>query len=592
MQRLVRLTVVPAQRIPCVALMVATFCLLFVPAACAHRPLASDPGNIADSEPDQNYNQQEEDFIRTPPGFDKPGQRQVAQGADVGRIQVRIVDSDTGEPTPCRVNIVGTDGNYYEPSGLPLEQFNSHNTGCHVYNETHPPSRYFGWHFYAPGDFEVDVPAGNVRIEVWKGYEYRPVSEEVIIDAGSQREVEINLERTAPMEQENYYSGDTHIHLDRRTEEDDRLALDLMEAEDINYGFLLCMNDPRSYSGRMQRQEWPQLQGFGPDSIRTRGKYGIASAQEYRSKEYGHICLLMHDRLVLEGANFNPNEWPVFGVVGGMTRQHGGFAFHAHGGYSREIYADYLQQATDGVELLQMSHYRGIGLAGWYRILNIGYRFPAIAGSDFPYVRALGDCRTYVRSSSQPDFAQWVQLAAEGRSFFTSGPLLLLQVDGKHPGDTLQLDSSEPREVEVSVRTRCEVTSVQFLDLVVNGKTVERWKLPQGAEQRGKWHERNKTITLDQPSWIAARAHGITKTGRVDAEAHTNPVYVYVDGKKPFNREDVGWLLEKLDGEIEALKEREFPEKNRAVEFFERSRARLAGMTGPSSAEKSDVDAH
>ena len=230
--------------------------------------------------------------------------------------------------------------------------------------------------------------------------------------------------------------------------------------------------------------------GSGPKSTRTRGVYGIASGQEYRSKEYGHICLLMHDRLILEGASIDPNQWPVFGVVGELTRERGGHSFHAHGGYSREIYADYVQQATDGVELLQMAHYRGIGLTGWYKILNIGYRFPAVAGSDVPYTRAAGDCRTYVYSGVRPTFSQWVDLASEGRSFFTTGPLLLLEVDGKRPGEIIDVRSGESRKLSVKLRVRCNVTPVDHLDLIVNGAAVGDWNLPQGAGNMGVWHER------------------------------------------------------------------------------------------------------
>jgi len=544
----------------------------------AHPQPAVNQGKLADGEPDQSYNKQEEAFIRTPPGFERAGQRKQAVGAETATLQVTIVEHATDRPTPCRVNVIGPDSNYYEPQKNPLEPFNAQNTGCHRNGETHAPSRYYGWYFYTTGEFEVHVPAGDVRIEVWKGYEYRPVEKTVHIAAASRKSVEIELRRTAPMHELDYYSGDTHIHLNRRNEEEEELALDLMEAEDIGYGHILCMNDPATYSGGMERQEWPQHQGFGPSSVRTRGIYGIASAQEYRSKKYGHICLLMHDGLVLEGATVNPNNWPVFGVVGKMTRQLGGYSFHAHGGYSLEIYADYVQQATDGVELLQMAHYRGIGLSGWYRILNIGYRFPALSGSDFPYTRALGDCRTYVYSKVRPNFSEWAGQAAEGRSFFTTGPLLLLEVDGKHPGDIINLKGSQPKQLNVQLQVRCEVTPIQHLDLIVNGNTAQRWTIPHGDGNKGTWHKRQFEIAVEEPSWIAARAYGISRTRRSDAEAHTNPVYVYREESTPFQAVDLDWLVERLERQIDALKQRSFPEKEQALGFFQESHRRLLEM--------------
>ena len=140
----------------------------------------------------------------------------------------------------------------------------------------------------------------------------------------------------------------------------------------------------------------PQLRGLGKASVRRRGETWIASGQEYRSSTYGHLNLFWRDDLVLEGQKVNANNWPLYGALGRETRQQGGFAIYAHGGYAQAIYADFVQKNVDAVELLQFGVYRGIELADWYHILNIGYRFPCVGASDYPACRKLGDCRTYV----------------------------------------------------------------------------------------------------------------------------------------------------------------------------------------------------
>jgi len=546
------------------------------------RPPAWDPGQLANRSPNQQYNEKEEAFIHTPFGFHKPGKPLVATGK-TAVLHVTVIDRATGKPTGCRVNVVGPDGNFYEPVVNPLAPWSRQKI---AYGETHGPSRYYGWYFYSNGEFQVTVPVGAVRVEVWKGNEYRPQNKTVETIEDGSHEVKLQVARTVSMQELNYYSGDTHIHLDRRSEADDERALDLMDAEDIQYGFLLCMNDPRTYSGGMGRQEWPQSNGFGSNSVKTRGIHGIVSGQEYRSKTYGHICLLMHDHLVLEGMTVDPNRWPVFGEIGRRTRKLGGYSFHAHGGYSKEIYADYVQQSTDGVELLQMAHYRGIGLTGWYQILNIGFRFPALAGSDFPYVRALGDCRNYVYHARRPTFAQWTRAAASGHSFITTGPLLLLEVDGHQPGDTIELNGPKTHSLNVRMQVRSEVTPVNYLDLIVGGKTARRWTLPQGEENRGQWHEFQHQLTVDGPTWIAARAHSLSVTGRPDAEAHTNTVTIHQDGKKPYSAKDLNELLKQLDERIHELKERDFPEKEQAVRFFEKSRQHLLELRAAHESNK------
>jgi hypothetical protein len=413
-----------------------------------------------------------------------------------------------------------------------------------------------------------------VRLEVWKGYEFRPQHLSTHVAAGGTRSVTVAVSRTLPTVEAGYYSGDTHIHLQRRTRADDEHILDLMAAEDVGTGCILCFNETNQYSGVMDRQLTPQERGFGPASVKSRGPYAIASGQEYRAATYGHILLLMHSRLVQAEQNLDSNNWPVFGLVGAETRKLGGWSFHAHGGYAREIYADFAQRATDGVELLQFAEYRGIGLRGWYRMLNVGYRFPALGASDYPFCRALADSRTYVWAPARPDPADWVRLAAQGRGFFTTGPVLLLEVDGRRPGENLSRSGKGPHRVRALVRAHCEVAPVTHLELLVNGTPVRQLTVPPAAGL-GNWLELDEEVELTGPAWLAARASSAGPTGKPDAEAHTNPVYVYVDGKAPYQQDDLDWLLQQLQGQSDEVEKRSFEEKPRVLEFFERSRKEL-----------------
>lgn len=508
-------------------------------------------------------------IFQQPAGFNVPGQPAVAEGPETGTLRLTITDTATDAPTFCRVNVIGSDGNYYEPSDNPLSPWSLHRLGN---RDGKGPFRYFGWFFYTSGECSVRVPAGLVRVEVWKGFEYRPVMTSTRVAAGANRELNLTLSRTLPAETWGYHGGDTHIHLSRTSDEEDARVLDLMEAEDIRVGYILCMNEPRSYSGTMDRQLWPQTQGFGPNSVRERDGYQIASGQEYRANTFGHICLLMHNRLVLDGENTDPNNWPVFGDVGRETRDLGGYSFHAHGGYGKEIYADFAQRLTDGVELLQFAEYRDISLRGWYKMLNIGYRFPGVGACDYPYCRALGDCRTYVHLDRDSTPLTWAKAAAQGKSFFTTGPLLFLEVEGQRPGAVIDLP--RPQELSVTLRCRCEVTPVTNLELIVNGQTVRTLSVPAQVGQ-GQWLELAETLAITEPSWIAARAFSSDPQGRPDAEAHTNPVYIDVDGQRPFNREDLDWLIDRLDERIAFHAERDFPEREQVLAYFQRSRKEL-----------------
>ncbi|MGE0378339.1 MAG: PVC-type heme-binding CxxCH protein [Planctomycetaceae bacterium] len=539
----------------------------------------------------------DEALLFTPAGFEGIGEPRVASGADVGRLKIVIRDGATGEPTPCRVNVVGPDGHYYEPAAHDLKPFSLTGVWPKSGWGNRPgkaPVRYFGRYFYTTGGATVDVPAGTVRVEAWKGFEYRPATLTTHVAAGSTQTVELTLEHAAPISEHGYWSGDPHVHIPRRDESDERRIFDLLDAEGVRFGTILAYNEPAGpYAGFMERMESPQFRGLGIPSALTRGNTSILSGQEYRSSTYGHINFFGIDQLVLDGSSHNANDWPPFGQVARAVRDEGGVAFYAHGGYAQEIYADVVQDHLDGVELLQFGVYRGIGLVDWYHMLNAGFRVPANGACDYPACRKLGDCKTYVHSAERPDMNGWLRGMAAGRSFITTGPLLLLDVDGARPGEHIeasqrkgrlaatrqgsasagQADESGtgPLRVTAKIRVRSEVAPVTHVQLIANGRIVKELQLPRSQGQ-GNWIELEQSIELDRSAWIAARAFSLSSTGAPDAESHTNPVYVIVDGKAPYERESLDVLVHAIDGQIAVHKKRDFAERARVIAYFEQSR--------------------
>jgi putative membrane-bound dehydrogenase-like protein len=526
----------------------------------------------------------DEAFLFTPAGFSRAGQAVLKPPAISGRLKITVRDARTGEPTFCRINVVGSDGNFYYPTQNYLTRFalSGQWTGK-LPNRAmgnrlgKAPIRYLGRFFYSWGQSEVDVPPGPVRVEVWKGLEYRPQVVTAQIAKGETHTVETTLVNETSLAKSGYYSGDSHIHIPRQTDADDQTILDLLEAEDVHFASILAYNEPAGpYEGIMQTLATPQFRGLGSSSLRNRGDYHIFSGQEYRSATYGHLNLYFRNDLVLGNKKVDANDGPLYGVVARETREKGGFAFYCHGGYAQtdryaEIYADAIQGNVDGVELLQFGIYRELGLADWYRFLNIGYQFPCIGASDYPACRWLADCRTYVKVAGTPSMRGWFEGAAAGRSFVSTGPLLLLDVDGKSPGERIEKKGRGPHVVTAHIRVRCEVAPVTDVHLIVNGKVVEQIKIPAG-QSTDRWLEFKKQIELKEPSWIAARAFSSAPSGSPDADAHTNPVYVRIDGRAAYDRGSLDALMAKLDKQLVAQKRRQFSEKTALVDYFERSR--------------------
>lgn len=540
----------------------------------------------------------DETLIFTPPGFEHVGVRKVASGPDVGRLEIIVRDHKTGSKTSCRVNVVGPDGNYYEPEFNPLKE--------HSYTAEWPnagwgnrplraPVRYLGRSFYTTGGCTVEVPAGTVRIEIWKGFEYRPEMLTTFLTAGQTRQVEIALTKTIPAADFGYWSGDPHIHFQRRDGEDQARIFDLLECEDTHFGTVLAYNEPPGpYNGLMKHLDSPQMFGLGRRSIATRGEYSIVSGQEYRSGHYGHLNLFLLDSLVLDGQSLDADRWPLFGLVARTARELGGIAFYAHGGYAQEIYADVAQGDVDGVELLQHGAYRGIGLIGWYHMLNAGFRVPANGAADYPACRMLSDCKTYVYAERRPTMEEWLHGMAEGRSFFTSGPFLLMEVDGQRPGAIIEKQRAGAARVKVKIRVRSEVAPATNVQLVANGRIVDQLAVP-ASQGQGSWIELEREIELVESAWIAARAFSLSPLGTPDADAHTNPVYVYLNRKAPYDRESLDGWLAALDQQIAIHTDRKFDGQAKVLDYFERSRdiltkIRAAGGV-PSAGHPSDIAA-
>jgi len=253
----------------------------------------------------------------------------------------------------------------------------------------------------------------------------------------------------------------------------------------------------------------------------------------------------------------------------------GGFAFHAHGGYGKEIYADVPLRATDGVELLQFAEYRDFGLEGWYHVLNAGYRLPAVGACDYPYCRALGDCRTYVHIDGEPSFEKWNRGAAEGRSFFTTGPILELAVNDLLPGDSISLPAGK-QKLRIKVCVQSPVAAAKELLLIEAGEVRQRKEL--AGEHRRRPFVWETELLVDSSTWIAVRATAKSAQEREDVEAHTNAIYIQVEGSRPIHRSSVEWLLAKLDGRIAINAARTFEEKDRILDYLNKSRKALVEL--------------
>ena len=430
----------------------------------------------------------DEASLFTPAGRQRPGQPVLKSPADACHVKVTIRDAKTGEPTFCRVNVVGSDGNFYYPKQNYLTPYaltgRWPKTGLGN-REGKAPIRYLGRFFYSWGSFEVDVPPGNLRVEVWKGLEYRPqvIVTEIVRDK--------NLTLTLPLSNDvtlaksGYFPGDSHLHFRRQTDADDQTILDLMEAEDVRFGSILAYNEPAGpYAGIMETLAAPQFRGLGATSRAV-------------ARRFPHLLRPGIPQLVRPSQSVFPQRpgagrtsastpttvrctdcWPARRATKAASPSTATAVTPRPMPYAT-IYADAIQGNVDGVELLQFGIYREMGLADWYRLLNIGYRFPCLGASDYPACRWLADCRTYVRMSGAAEHEGLVrgsggrpQLRHDGAAAACS------KSTANRPASESTSRAPVRTRSTARIRVRSEVAPVSDVHLIVNGKVVSAWKVP------------------------------------------------------------------------------------------------------------------
>jgi hypothetical protein len=493
----------------------------------------------------------------------------------MGTVSGRIVGPDGG-PVSGRVYLTASDSRGYAPDG----DFHR----VIAVTETH--------YFHSNGEFDIQVPAGPVSVEVMRGHEYMPVSATIDVPAGGTVDVELRLERLIDLPSLGWFSGDTHIHDLHQgryglTHEDFFLQT---ESEDLHVANALVHMDGTRLMGR-----WADLTGR-PHPFST-ATHILQYGEEFRGP-LGHVAMIGISDWIL----------PFVGGTGATiwdddvldlryfdrTREQGGLAGFVH---------PYLNRVTEPARaagsLIPLDAALGRGdfydigalysdeIAStemYYRLLNAGFRIAATGGTDnFSDVwrdPPPGADRTYVRIDGLLSLESWMDGIRAGRTFASTGPILLLDVDGRAPGDEITLGSGAPATLPVRVELR-SITPVDSLEIIVNGR-VAATMAPDDPAQTV--FEAN--VPIPQGGWIAARARGPSSRYVTDsyAFAQTSPVWIVRNGEQWTSAEDARFLADAVravwervgDGNWRTHGERDRFEAavNEAIAVYERIAAR------------------
>ena len=258
--------------------------------------------------------------------------------------------------------------------------------------------------------------------------------------------------------------------------------------------------------------------------------------EEYRNEDlYGHLCFLNIDWLVQPIgtgsiiAGPDALDYPINRTAIEACRQQGGISIEAHGtGGNKDVPVNVIHNLTDSLDQMEPEMY--------YRLLDCGFRLPLTNGSDHP-ARPLGAARCYVKVDGEFTYSRWIQAIRQGRTFTTSGPLILLTVDDHEIGDIVTAGEQESLKIRARVISREAIGRFQ---IVSNGEVIADTHTNQATA------ELELLITPTESLWIVARCsnredgnaewgfgnfNAITGPG----VAHTSPIYVEVSGRVRFD---------------------------------------------------------
>jgi hypothetical protein len=456
---------------------------------------------------------------------------------------------------PARVTVLGPDRRWHAPASAWMR-------GDEAFDRSLQPSETHYFHCVSP--CELELPAGRAAITVQYGFRHLPHSEVVDIGSGARRELRVDLAgNDLPVSFGRHINADLHVHMNYGGHYLDTPArlLAQQDAEDLDVVYNLVVN---------KEERFPDIGYLSAAPDPASGERLLFHAQEYHTSLWGHLGLLnLSDHLLLPGfAAYRhtalASPWPHNGAIADLAHAQGALVGYVHptdveitpdkdASLTLELPADVAQGKVDYLEVMGFSDHR-ITAAIWYRLLNLGYRIPAGAGTDamanYASMRGpVGDVRVFLETGGEKTPAALYSALKEGRTFVSNGPLLGLELAGLRPGGVLR-EASGPVPFRVALRSP---VAVDHLELVHNGKVIKSFEL-KGARRN---LDASGELSLPRGGWLLLRAwneHADPLVLDLYPYATTGPIYLELPGEPESAREDAAFFVTWMDRMINAVK--------------------------------------
>jgi hypothetical protein len=448
-------------------------------------------------------------------------------------------------------------------------------------------------YFHCNAHCTVQLPAGSASIWVQRGFRYLPFQRKFAVGAGSDRLSVKLVPNDLPTSFGKFVSADLHVHMNyggNYRASPQTLAVQA-RAEDLNVVYDLLVN---------KEERVPDIAYFrpGPDPVSGNGLL-LLHSQEYHTSYWGHLGLLgLSDHYLAPGFSAYQNTplasaYPDNGTIADLAHAQGALVGYVHPfdtvpdpindkSLTNELPADVAHGKVDYIEVVGFSDHKATAEV-WYRLLNLGFRIPAGSGTDamtnYADLRGpVGMNRVFLDTGGvlTPEAVK-IALKA-GRTFATNGPLLGLEVEGKHPGDTVK--SSGPGRVRYRIAYRAPL-AIDHLELVQNGKVLKSFTLTGDRRRLDAEGE----LPVTQSGWLLLRAWNDGSNPQVldiYPYATTSPVYLQLPGGQAPDPTDANYFAAWLDRTIaDAATRSDYrneSERKAVIDYLRSARERFAEL--------------
>ena len=445
-----------------------------------------------------------------------------ANAEEPGTVQISFVEEATARPIACRLELVG-------PNGRPLRLKGHLQRGP--------------WTLIENGELVYEGKSGDYRFRVWHGPQFPSGSGGFTLEKDGQGAEVVKLPRHADLRAEGWLGGDLlAFSTPRETQR-------WLAAEELDMAVCMSRNSTKLSDAEIVKDESgaiPSRNGKGTKSNESENAAWVEQ-HSYIDDRVGSGLALHH---WLPPADVP--AWAASCRLMQMAKQQPDTHIEIQKMWARDVPLWLATGKVDSIQLLS-NHLTWDGKGGvqasemynpdpprfrgargpgrlveylYWQVLEAGLRIAPSAGSGFGRLDSpLGYNRVYAFVEKNLESKQWWQALREGRTFVTNGPLLRPTVNGQLPGYEFQIPDGETLELNIGL-TLTVSDPVEYLDVILNGKTLYQARLDEYARQGA----RIPSQSIKESGWLVIRV--VTEREHSYRFATSAPYY-FVVGDRP-----------------------------------------------------------